>query len=252
MKIKFLGTSAGWPLPRLGCYCRICVSKNPKDIRTRSQAIVNETLLLDVGPDTYQHLNNQRVDTNKIEYAAITHEHPDHTLGLWDLSHIYSGKGRKKVKVIVNKTTLSKIRFMFFPREYEIVEAESFQDIKLDKLKVQLLPVNHTKESSFGILVKEGSKSFFWAPDFKSLPPKTVKSLKGVTMIAIDGSELKIKTPGHQSINEGIGLSKQLSSKVFFTHLGHRTLPHKELEEYVKKEGGQNFFVSFDNLEIEI
>ena len=88
MKIKFLGTSAGWPLPRLGCRDQVYTSLDPKGKRTRSQALINERLLLDVGPDTYVHLNAPDINPTTIEYAAITHEHPDHTYGLWDLGHI--------------------------------------------------------------------------------------------------------------------------------------------------------------------
>ena len=105
MKILFLGTSAGWPLPRLGCKCELCSSKDFKDTRTRTSILLNGTLLLDVGPDTYHHLVN--IDSKKIKYAAITHEHPDHTSGLWDLGHIYNSK---KITIIINPNTFKKIR----------------------------------------------------------------------------------------------------------------------------------------------
>ena len=80
MKIKFLGTGAGWPLPRLGCKDKLCSSTDPRDKRTRSQALVNDRLLLDIGPDTYLHLNQPGVHPTYIKYAAITHEHPEHTI----------------------------------------------------------------------------------------------------------------------------------------------------------------------------
>ena len=253
MKIKFLGTGAGWPLPRLGCQDKICSSKDPKDTRTRSQALVNEVLLLDLGPDTYQHLKQPGVDPTKIRFAAISHEHPDHTFGLWDLSHTYTSGRREKIKIFINPKTLAKIRFMFFPKEYDILPTLAGTEIKLDNLRLTFLPVNHTKDSTFGILVKEGNKKFFWAPDFKSLPAETTQRVKGADLAAIDGSELKIQTPSHETIEEGIALGKTLQAKnVYFVHIGHRSLPHKELESYVKKNGGDNFHIPYDGLEIEI
>jgi len=45
MKILFLGTSAGWPLPRLGCQCEICQSKDPLDTRLRPSVLVNDKIL---------------------------------------------------------------------------------------------------------------------------------------------------------------------------------------------------------------
>ncbi|OGY22270.1 MAG: hypothetical protein A2126_03500 [Candidatus Woykebacteria bacterium GWB1_45_5] len=251
MKIKFLGTSAGWPLPRLGCSDEICTSKDQEDRRTRSQALINEVLLLDLGPDTYQHLSQPQVDPTKIKYAAISHEHPDHTFGLWDLSHIYSKGGRDRIKIIINDKTLAKIRFMFFPGEYEIIKTQVESEIEVNNLKVSLLPVHHTKDSSFGVLVKEGVKGLFWAPDFKSLPTETARKLRNIDLVAIDGSELKIKTPSHETIEEGIQLGKEIQArKVYFIHIGHRTLPHQRLETFVKKIGGKNFHIAHDGLEV--
>ncbi|HEX7456525.1 MAG TPA: MBL fold metallo-hydrolase [Candidatus Nanoarchaeia archaeon] len=253
MKIKFLGTSAGWPLPRLGCKDKICSSTDNKDIRTRSQALVNDILLLDLGPDTYTHLKNPKVDPTKIKYAAITHEHPDHTLGLWDLSHTYLNGKRTKIKVIVSPRTLSKIRFMFFPNEYIVLKTNPDQKMVVDGLKISLLPVNHTKDSSFGIFVEEGSRKLFWAPDFKSLPAETIKIIKGSNLIAVDGSELQVRTPSHQTIEEGIELARQIGPKMaYFIHLGHRILPHTKLETFVKERGGDHFNIAYDGLEVEI
>jgi phosphoribosyl 1,2-cyclic phosphate phosphodiesterase len=247
MKIKFLGTSAGWPMPRLGCNDRICASANPKDKRTRSQALVNDTLLLDVGPDTYLHLNDPKIDVRKIRYAAITHEHPDHTYGLWDLGHIYNSV---PIKVIIHPSTFRKIKKLFFYKQYEPLKTEANSPIKVGDLRVSLLPVNHT-DSSFGILVEEKNKRLFWAPDFKSLPSNTVNTLKGINLLAVDASELKIKTPSHETIEEGIQLGRLLrAGKVYFIHIGHRTLPHNELEHFVREKGRLQFAIPHDGLQI--
>ncbi|OGG95782.1 hypothetical protein A2V95_02860 [Candidatus Kuenenbacteria bacterium RBG_16_41_7] len=249
MKIKFLGTSAGWPLPRLGCKDEICSSTEPKDRRTRSQALINDVLLLDVGPDTYFHLSQPNIDTTKIKYAAITHEHPDHTSGLWDLGHIYNSK---PIKVIVHPSTFQKIKKLFFYKEFEILETEAGSPVKVNGLEVSLLPVNHTG-SSFRILVKEGNKRLFWAPDFKSLPIETIEILKSVDLIAMDGSELRIKTPSHQTIEEGVKLGKLLDAKkTYFIHIGHRALPHEKFEIFLKRKGGPRFQVAYDRLQVEL
>lgn len=250
MKIKFLGTSAGWPLPRLGCRCEICTSKDPKDKRTRTQLLVNDFLLLDVGIDTYQHLAKPDVDPTKIKFAAITHEHGDHTLGFWDLSHIYTSKD--KVSVIIHPSTFSKVRNLFFPGKYKILKTEAGSPIKIDGISLTLLPVQHTN-SSFGILVSEGGKRLFYAPDMKILPQETFTKLKGVDLLAVDGSELRIKTPNHQTIEEGINLGKKLAAKkIYFVHIGHRILPHEELNKLVKNEGGVQFNTAYDGLEADL
>src|SRR3989344_92465 len=249
MRIKFLGTSAGWPLPRLGCECKICSSKDPRDKRTRSQLLVNDILLLDIGPDTYLHLSDSKIDPLKIKYAAITHEHSDHTFGLWDLGHIYKSQ---KINVILAELTYKKISRLFFYNEYKVTKIKAEESIKMDNLSVTLLPVNHT-DSSFGILMKQKNKSVFYAPDFKSIPDATINKLRDLDLAILDGSELKIATLTHKPIEENFKLGKKLKmKKVYFTHLGHRTLPHQKLERYVQKEGGESFHIPHDGLEIKL
>ena len=120
MKIKFLGTSAGWPLPRLGCKCELCSSKDPKDTRARTQILLNDSILLDAGPDTYRHLigdsspamrdqnDNGGIDPTKIKAVLISHAHLDHIMGFWDLTHIYNGY--KPIDVYVTLPVLTEIR----------------------------------------------------------------------------------------------------------------------------------------------
>ena len=249
MQIKFLGTSAGWPLPRLGCKCDICSSNDPRDKRTRSQLLINDSLLIDIGPDTYLHLSDSKIDPIKIKYAAITHEHSDHVFGLWDLGHIYNSQ---KIDIILAESTYKKISRLFFYNEYKVTKIKAGEGAKITDLIIILLPVNHT-DSSFGILVKEKNKSIFYAPDFKFVTDTTIKKISGLDLAILDGSELKIATPTHQPIQENFKLGKKLKAKkVYFTHLGHRTLPHQQLQEYVQKEGGSNFHIPHDGLEIKL
>src|SRR3990167_505768 len=114
MKIKFLGTSAGWPLPRLGCKCEICSSADPKDKRTRTQILIDDTVLLDAGPDTYNHLIPLDV-AHQLKAVLISHAHPDHILGLWDLPHIYGREENNidKIHLYVTQPVLNGIRRVF-------------------------------------------------------------------------------------------------------------------------------------------
>jgi len=73
--------------------------------------------------------------------------------------------------------------------------------------------------------------------------------------MALDGSSLETKgqTRTHESIEEGIRLGKELKPKFcYFTHIGHITGTHKELEKIVQKQGGRNFHIAYDGLELEI
>ena len=61
MKFKFLGTAAAEGVPGLFCNCEICEKTRilkGKNIRTRSQSLINDDLLIDFPADTYLHVLN--------------------------------------------------------------------------------------------------------------------------------------------------------------------------------------------------
>lgn len=81
MKIKYLGTAAAEGVPAMFCDCEACENarKNGgREVRTRSQAIVNNELLIDLPADTYLHSLRDGLDLRKIHHCIITHEHSDH------------------------------------------------------------------------------------------------------------------------------------------------------------------------------
>lgn len=86
MKVTLLGTGTSGGVPSLGCDCEVCRSKNPKDKRLRSAAMIEtETtrLLIDAGPDIRQEL--LRVPFRRLDGVLITHIHYDHVGGIDDL-----------------------------------------------------------------------------------------------------------------------------------------------------------------------
>ena len=67
MKIKFLGTCAAEGFPAMFCQCPVCEKareKGGKNIRTRSQAVIDDTLLIDFPADTYMHIFHCQDGTN--------------------------------------------------------------------------------------------------------------------------------------------------------------------------------------------
>lgn len=81
MKIQFLGTAAAEGQPGLFCNCPTCTHARKfggKDVRTRSQAIVDDTLLIDFPADTLHHCLMHGIDLTKIYHCLITHTHSDH------------------------------------------------------------------------------------------------------------------------------------------------------------------------------
>ena len=81
MTIKFLGTAAAEGVPAYFCQCDVCTTAKKlkgRNYRTRSQALVNDDLLIDFPPDTYMHILQNDIDMDRIKNIVITHSHEDH------------------------------------------------------------------------------------------------------------------------------------------------------------------------------
>jgi phosphoribosyl 1,2-cyclic phosphate phosphodiesterase len=253
MKIKFLGTSAGWPLPRLGCNCEICTSKDPKDKRTRTQILINDSILLDAGPDTYNHLikNNPA----NIKYLLLSHTHLDHILGLWDISHIYNKD--HKINLVITQEVLNGLRKIpdLLLIQFKVTVVKPFRKIELDKnTTAEFFPVEHGRKPTFGIKIKSG-KVLAYIPDLNRILPSSQKVIQDSHILIIDGSSLnKIgQVASHVSIDDGVVIAKKLQAKkTYFVHLGHKTGTHQFLENYLNQNAGPNFHIAYDDLDLQI
>ena len=81
MKIQYLGTGASEAVPALFCDCDVCRRSREtggRNIRTRSQALIDDTLLVDFPADTYLHVLRDGLQLSKIHTCIITHNHSDH------------------------------------------------------------------------------------------------------------------------------------------------------------------------------
>lgn len=81
MKIHYLGTAAAEGWPALFCSCPVCTyarEHGGKDLRTRTQALVDGGLLIDFPPDTYCHALAYGLELAKIRTLLVTHSHMDH------------------------------------------------------------------------------------------------------------------------------------------------------------------------------
>jgi adenosylcobinamide kinase/adenosylcobinamide-phosphate guanylyltransferase len=80
MRVRLLGTgaSSGWPNP--WCTCTSCAAAAADGvIRGQSSALVDDRLLLDLGPDAPRAALRQGVSFAAVEGVLITHAHPDHS-----------------------------------------------------------------------------------------------------------------------------------------------------------------------------
>lgn len=81
MKLMFLGTAAAEGVPAVFCNCPTCKrakAMGGKEIRTRSQILIDGDILFDFPMDTYMHMLQFKLDLSAVKHVLITHAHMDH------------------------------------------------------------------------------------------------------------------------------------------------------------------------------
>ena len=76
MKITYYGTSASEAWPALFCECEACRLARKyggKNVRSRSQTLIDDTLLLDFPPDTNYHAQVLGLNLRKVRTLLLTH-----------------------------------------------------------------------------------------------------------------------------------------------------------------------------------
>jgi phosphoribosyl 1,2-cyclic phosphodiesterase len=152
MKLTFLGTAAATALPLPFCNCDICLAAKKtkgKDIRKRSSVVINDDLLIDLGPDSINACYHYNVDLSKIKYILQTHAHSDH----FDAGHFitrhpdYATQKINPVVLIASKGTLKAMDKML---KDEDGNADLFSVDFQKKLQVSLKPISYLQTIEMG------------------------------------------------------------------------------------------------------
>lgn len=275
MKLQYLGTGAaeGWPALFCDCFsCKMAREKGGKNIRTRSQAVIDEKLLIDFCPDTYYHELMFGLKLWEIEHCIITHGHTDHFYptdlmmkalpyaknGKEHMFHIYGSKKVNKLyeKMIAEENDSQNIRECV--KVHTIKEFESFFVMEYE---ITPLLANHDlNEICFIYLIKDKfGKTLLYGNDTAYFPEETWSFLSG---LRLDGVSLDctMGIMGNGTTHMGyrgdvetkLRLKKMgcIHEKTIFVlnHFSHNCgqgISHEEMEEMAMKDG---FLVSYDGL----
>lgn len=174
MKIKFLGTIAAEGGPALFCncdYCKEALKRGGKDIRTRSQLLINDDMLVDFPADTYMHKLQYNIDMSKIKYLLVTHSHHDHFYP-YDLTLRGGHSGKNMVEPTLEIYCNQSVQNKFIKEVGERLTVEgngllnwhvvdAFEEIKTERYEIWTLRAQHaTNENALFYLIKQGDKTF--------------------------------------------------------------------------------------------
>lgn len=278
MKLKYLGTAAAEGWPALFCKCEYCENARKaggKNIRTRSQALINDDLLIDFPADTYMHAVTNRLDMSAVKYCFVTHSHLDHFsptdvfLRNTDFyahnmtTPIMTFYGNGDVIDKLKKTIRLWLGDEVFPSiEYD--EIKAFKTVCVGRYKVTPLPANHkNNESAFVYLIESDDGNILYLHDTGLLYDEVYDYLETrkvrVGLISYDCTYVILESAGgHMGLDSvpyvrkrleeiGVADANTLSVVNHFSHNGK--LLHDELCKEAEKI---NFITAYDGMEIEV
>lgn len=270
MKITYLGTAAAEGFPAVFCNCKHCIDARKlggKNIRTRSQAIINEDLLLDLPADTYSHFLNNGIQGDLIENLLVTHSHSDHFY-MKELS-MRSGAFAKNMRVPTLNVYCGQGVYNKFSKETPVNIAvnkiETFIPVNIGNYRVTSFPANHFYGDDARFYLIEGNKTVLYAHDtgffYDEVFDYFQKNKVKLDLISMDCTNIDIPIEdihphmGIANINrlvEKLTAMNVIDEKTIkvINHFSHNARPiHHELEERVKDYG---YIVSYDGLTVEI
>lgn len=276
MQIKFLGTGAAEGIPALFCHCNICKharENGGRNVRTRSQAIIDNKILLDFGPDTYLHSLKYDIELADIEHCLITHSHDDH-LYLEDLRarrrsranlrpgtpplNVYGGSGVKECLKPNDEGYVTKDQSVLYK------EVSPFVSYDINGYKILPIAAVHGTSQPLVYAISKEDRTILYGHDTDYFTEDSWKELKKMDihfdLVSLDCTEGKkhIDYPGHMNFErmnvmcERMRKEKMISDKtiIIANHISHNGLITYEEAVELGKENG--YIISYDGMEMEI
>jgi len=275
MKLTYLGTAAAEGAPGVFCHCAHCRAARRlggKNIRTRSQSLLNDDLLIDLPPDTYQHFLQYGIEGDRIPYLLITHPHSDHFYAqdLLFRRGAYAHDMRvEEIAVFGTASVREKLIALHghLPSKMTFTVMTPFETVSVGEYLVTALPARHMLEeqgAALNYIIEREGKALYYAHD-TGLPFDEVfdfiKEKKfRFDLVSMDCTCGDMPTPDeakHMGIENNRRMVDHLralgaitpETVLVINHFSHNCDPLQErLERLVAADGWQ---VAFDGREVE-
>lgn len=284
MKLTFLGTAAANAYPEAFCRCENCNRARAfggRSLRKRSAALINDDLLIDLGPDIMSAAQMHNCLLTNVSYCLQTHAHADHL----DPSHFLSRSpgfgvvGAPMLHFYASPASMRKIA-QTFERDLssdnllapetgkklnlELHPIEPWQSMDIGPYHVTAIPANHDPGvESLLYAVQFEEHCIFYGTDTATLPEETWQGLHEVNfqfdLVILDhtygpdepgGDHLSAQQfVEHVSRMREEGLASK-NTRAFATHIAHEgNPPHPQLAVFAAEHG---YEIAYDGLIVDV
>lgn len=282
MQMIFLGTAASEGYPNAFCACKNCREARVRggaSLRKRSSALIDQELLIDLGPDLMAASQIHGVSLSNIRFCLQTHEHEDHL----DPHHLISRSQRcgvhdaPKLHLVASANAQTKIARAIGLGEdavdsnaaerinLSLQTVRPFESFDLGPYRVTSVAANHAPETTALLYVlQRGARCLFYATDTGAFDEATWQALASggfrFNVVVLDHTfGLRAERPnGHMNQAMFVEHIERLrrqnllaeDARVYAHHIAHHSNPpHEELSALAAQHG---YLVAYDGLTVEV
>jgi phosphoribosyl 1,2-cyclic phosphate phosphodiesterase len=253
LQVTFLGTGTSMGIPMIGCQCKVCQSKDPRDKRTRTSVwlkINGINIIIDTGIDFRQQALRENIST--VDAVLFTHHHVDHIFGLDELRAI-NFLQKKPVAIYSSDHTYQHLKRVYkyvfdnscYPSDtpeidHQLIDEDPFQVFNIEIIPV---PLFHGELPVFGFRIG----NFSYCTDVSRIPPESYELLQGSDVVVL-GALRDRPHPTHFTIEQAVVEAQKIGAKkTYLVHLSHE-VGHQELIARL----AENVQPAFDGLKINV
>lgn len=230
-RITVLGSGASRGVPRVGCRCGVCLSRDQRNRRLRSSVLVewfdgvtDRGVVIDPGMDLRQQALRHGI--TRLDGALVTHIHVDHTGGIDEL-RAYTDAQDTVLPLGAGLATAEELRNRW---EYavdgrttpgagipalELVASD--EAVTIAGRVFQAIPIVHGKRPAHGWR----SGGFAYLTDVSSVPAASRELLNDLDLLIVSALR-DLPHPTHQTVDEALELIRSIAPRrALLTHLDH-------------------------------
>lgn len=285
MLLTFLGTAAseGYPNAFCGCdNCRAARESGGPSLRKRSSALIDDSLLIDLGPDLMAASQAHGVTLHTLRYCLQTHDHEDHL----DPSHFLSRSAycgvpdvalleyyasavslakcaealsrHAPLGTLADAVVEEKLRL----RVHQIAPGQTFD---VGPYRVKAVAAAHAPQAML-FLIERAGRRLFYGTDTGPLPDEAWETLAAagssggpIHVVVLDHTfGMRGRSGGHMNWEQFVEQVERMrvagmladDARFFAHHLGHHSNPPQEQLAAFAAERG--YLVAYDGLRVTV
>ncbi len=177
MKIHYWGTAAAEGVPSTFCNCSKCQKSRQlggRNIRTRSQLMIDDKLMVDFNADTYMHSLQYQYDMSKLRSVLITHTHEDHyypqELHNRQVGFAHDLAPENETLTMYGSYDIVERYYMYMAgngqylinqKRVALSVMEAYKEYEIEGFTVIPVPATHGTKSPFTYILKKDGKTAF-------------------------------------------------------------------------------------------